>query len=191
MIPVFRRIVLTLVVAAAGLYACVAAVNLLKYFGVPAQPLPLGTIQWFDEVGVTVDRVDRVAQVGTGAEAIHARGEFYIVHARVIAPFGFRPDWHDSDVEVRTFAGTNGTMRDLRFAIDKPAQAALDRITHRPGPEHIIIGAEQHEDLVFDLPKNVEQPGILFLPANAPAGLVFSLIVPHFWQPHRFNIRYD
>lgn len=191
MTPNLQRILLTVILAAAVTYACVAAVNLLNYFGVPAQPLPLGTIQWFDEVGITVDRVDRVAELGKEADAVRAHGEFYIVHARIVAPFGFRPDWHDGDVEVRTFAGTNGTMRDVRFAIDKAAQAVLDRQTHRPGPDHIVIGAERHEDLVFDLPKNVEQPAIVFLPANAPEGLLFSLIVPHFWQPHRFNIRYD
>jgi len=186
-----RRLAMTVVAVIGVVWAAVAARNILVYYAVAVQPLPLGTIQWFDEVGVTVDRVDRVSQIGNGANALHAKGQFYIVHARVLAPFGFRPDWHDKDVEVLTFSGSGGTMHDVRFTIDKTAQALLDRQTGRPGADHLVLGAEQHEDLVFDLPRNVEQPAIVFLPANAPEGLLFSIIIPHFWQPHRFNIRYD
>jgi len=186
-----RRVAVALGVAIVMVYLAVAAINVLYYFGVPPQPLALGTVQWFDEVGVTVDRIERVSHIGAGTNVRNARGEFYIVHARILAPFGFRPDWHDGDVEVRTFAGSGGTMHDLRFTVDKAAQAVLDRKTGRPGPDHIVLGAQQREDLIFDLPRNVEQPAILFLPANAPAGLLLSLAVPHFWQPHRFNLRYD
>jgi hypothetical protein len=53
-----------------------------------------------------------------------------------------------------------------------------------------VLGAAQHEDLVFDLPRNVEQPAILFLPANDPLGLL-DLAFGRVWQPHRFNLRYD
>jgi hypothetical protein len=171
-------------------YTVAAAVTILFAFGRPAQPLPLGTVQWFYEVGATVDRVDRVSQIGTGAHALHAHGEFYIVHARLLASFGLRPVWHDGDVEVRTFAGSGGTMRDLRFTVDRQAQSFLDRQTGRPGSVHLVRGAEQREDLVFDLPRNIEQPALLFLPANDRAALL-DLFFGSFWQPHRFNLRYD
>lgn len=158
--------------------------------GRPPQPLPLGTVQWLGEAGATVDSVERVPQIGYGHEVRKARGIFYIVHARVIAPFGMRPTWHDSDVEVRTFSGSGGTMRGLRFSVDEQTQALLDRKTGRPGPEHLIRGAQQHEDLVFDLPRDVEQPALLFLPANDPMGMM-DIVFGHLWQPHRFNLRYD
>jgi hypothetical protein len=176
-------------VAAAVVFLAVFA-EITLAFGRPPQALPLGTIQWFYEVGATVDRVERTAQIGRGAQAIHADGEFYIVHARIIAPYGLRPAWSDREVEVRTFAGRGGTMHDVRFSVDERAQTLLDRETGRPGPEHLVRGAEQREVLVFDLPRNVEQPALLFLPANDPWGLL-SIVVGEFWQPHRFNIRYD
>jgi hypothetical protein len=121
---------------------------------------------------------------------VRARGEFYVVHARIVAPLGLRPDWRDDYGEVRTFAGRGGTMRGLRFSVNGPAQALLDKRTGRPGPVHLVRGAVQHEDLVFDLPRDVEQPGVVFLPSNDPiqlAGMLFG----RFWQPHRFNLRYD
>lgn len=179
-------------VAGAALAAvCLAgAVELLAVYGRPPQPLPLGTVQWMYEVGTTVDAVSRATHIGSGTRAIHARGVFYIVHARMIAPFGLRPTWNDRDVEVRTFAHTGATMPEQRFAVDEPAQAVLDRLTGRPGPIHLVRGAQQHEDLVFDLPRNVEQPALLFLPANNPARMLDVLFL-HFWSPHRFNLRYD
>jgi len=179
------------IAAVVVLVALVASFDVLQALGRPPQPLSLGTVQWFYEVGATVDRVERVSQIGAGRSKQRAKGEFYIVHARILAPFGLRPFWHDSDVEVRTFAGRGGTMPyGRRFTVDEQAQAVLDRQTHRPGPDHLVRGAEQHEDLVFDLPRNIEQPGLLFLPANDPFGLV-SIVVGHFWAPHRFNLRYD
>ncbi len=175
-------------VVAAWLFAMAAEVGL--YFWMPPQPLPLRTIQWLGEVGVSVDSVDRVERLGTGASTLRPNGEFYIVHARVVAPFGLRPTWDDREVEVQTFAGVGGSMHDLRFAVDERAQARLDRVTGRPGPHHRVLGALQHEDLIFDLPRNVEQPAILFAPANDPSGLL-AVAFGRFWQPHRFNIRYD
>lgn len=175
------------VVAVGALFAFTV---ILLTFGRPPQPLPLGTVQWFYEAGVTVDGVERVPRIAAGRQVAAARGEFYIVHARMLAPFGLRPHWNDRDVEVWTFSGSGGTMRDLRFLVDEQAQAILDAKTKRPGPDHVVLGASQHEDLIFDLPRNVEQPGIVFLPANDPWGLL-DLAFGDFWQPHRFNLRYD
>jgi len=86
--------------------------------------------------------------------------------------------------------GPGGALPDLKFQGDKPAQAILDRQTGRPGPNHVVLGASQHEDLVFDLPRDVEQPGLVFLAGNNPAGLL-DMLFGSFWQPHRFNLRYD
>ncbi|MFN2449852.1 MAG: hypothetical protein ABR508_08705 [Candidatus Baltobacteraceae bacterium] len=176
--------------AACALYALFVVLVVFLAFWRPPQPLPLGTVQWVQEAGATVDSVERVARITDGKRIAVARGQFYIVHARVLAPLGLRPHWSDDDVEVRTFSGSGGSMRGLRFGVDEAAQRILDRRTGRPGPHHVIIGASQHEDLVFDLPRNVEQPGILFLAANDPAQLL-ELIFGRVWQPHRFNLRYD
>jgi hypothetical protein len=168
------------------------AAALLLTFGRPPQPLPFGTVAWMGEAGVTVDGVDRRPSISFRNRRIVAAGEFYIVHARVLAPFGLRPVWHDADATVKTFAGSGGTpaMRHLTFGIDERAQALLDTRTGRPGPNHLIRGAEEHEDVVFDLPRDVEQPGFVVAPANDPAG-VLNWLFGRFWQPHRFNLRYD
>ena len=184
------RILMRTIAVLAGAYVVAALADAFFAFWRPAQPLPFGTVQWFDEVGATVDGVERVTQVGKGANARRPQGQFYIVHARIIAPFGFRPEWHDDDIEVQTFAGTGGTMHDLHFKVDERTQRLLDRQTGRPGPDHLVLGAQQHEDLVFDLPKNVEQPALVFLPANDRIALL-GLLFGDFWQPHRFNLRYD
>lgn len=143
----------------------------------PPQPLPLGTVQWLGEAVATVDSVDRAAQIGAGANAVRA-------------PFGMRPTWHDSDVRVDTYGHSGATLPAMHFEVDARAQAVMDRITHRPGPVHEVRGAQQHEDLVFDLPRDVEQPGLVFLPANDPSGML-DVLFGRFWQPHRFNLRYD
>jgi hypothetical protein len=183
---------LCLLVASTAVLTVLAAVSAdaILAFGRPAQPLPLGTIQWDGEVGVTVDAVERADRLVFERTTLHAHGVFYIVHARILAPFGFRPEWRDEYAVVQTFTGHGGTMHDLRFTVDERAQTLLDRETRRPGPVHLVRGAQQHEDLIFDLPRNVEQPGIVFLPANDPSRLVFVLF-GRFWQPHRFNLRYD
>lgn len=185
-----KRTILTAGAIVVFVYILAAAGNAFLAFWRVPQPLPLGTVQWLGEAGATVDSIDRADRIGTGSSARRARGVFYIVHARIIAPFGLRPEWHDDDVEVRTFSGSGGTMRGLRFTVDEPAQAVLDRQTGRPGREHLVRGAQQREDLVFDLPRNVEQPALVFLPANDPAAL-FEMLFGRFWQPHRFNLRYD
>lgn len=184
-----RWLLPVLLVVAVFALGCIA-IEVLLVFGVPPQPLAFGTVQWAGEAGVTVDGVDRVRSIRYGGHRVQAAGEFYVVHARVLAPFGLRPLWHDADVEVRTFSGSGGTMRDRHFGVDEAAQAILDQKTGRPGPTHLIRGALAHEDLVFDLPIDVEQPGLVVGPANDPVGAL-HLLFGRFWQPHRFNLRYD
>ncbi len=163
---------------------------LLLTFGRPPQPLPFGTVQWLGEAGVTVDGVERVSAIGRGPASIRAKGQFYIVHARIVAPYGLRPTWRDSGVEVRTFAYHGATQPPGTYRIDERAQRVLDAMDGRPGPVHEVRGASQREDLVFDLPVNVEQPGVVFLAANDPARIL-EWLFGRFWQPHRFNLRYD
>lgn len=184
------RLVLTLAAAILCVYAAAFAAEAALVFGRPPQPLALGTVQWFYEVGVTVDRVDRAAQIGSAGNAVRAKGQFYIVHARILAPFGLRPTWNDADVRVQTFAHAGATMPPMQYRVDERAQAVLDRESGRPGPVHLVRGAEQREDLVFDLPRGIEQPAFVFVPANDPVRML-DVVFFDFWQPHRFNLRYD
>lgn len=185
-----RNLLLWVVATVAAVWLLFAAGVAFLAYARPPQPLTLGTMQWLGEAGVTVDGVDRVAQLRSGQRIVSAKGVFYIVHARIIAPFGFRPTWRDADVEVRTFAHTGRTGPEGTFAVDAGAQSVEDSLTGRPGPEHEVLGASQREDLIFDLPRNIEQPGIVFKAANDPMGLL-NVLFWHAWQPRRFNLRYD
>lgn len=182
------------IVAGACVFVAAALVTLVLASGyaTPPQPLALGTVQWDYETGFTVDAVDRLNAIRDGNRTYRARGEFYLVHARVLCPFGERFHWSDGDVVVETFSGSGGTHRaQQRFSVDEAIQAIVDRHTHRPGSRHTILGASQREDLIFDLPKNVEQPAIVFLAANDSLDVLDDLRVGRLWHPHRFNIRYD
>ena len=185
------RFLLLSIAAVAGVWLLFAGYVALLAFGRPPQPLAFGTVQWLGEAGVTVDGVDRMASLRAGTSVVRARGVFYVVHARIVAPFGLRPHWSDRGVEVFTFGHTGRTGPEGEaFGVDEAAQKLEDRLTGRPGPEHEVLGASRREDLVFDLPRNVEQPGIVFKAANDPMGLL-EVFVWHVWQPHRFNLRYD
>jgi len=179
--------------ACALLGACALGVLFLSAFARPPQPLPLGSVEWAYETGFTVDGVDRASKLRLGPAVVRARGEFYVVHARVLCPFGERFHWNDSDIDVQTFSGSGGSLRgaEQTFSVDEPVQALLDKRTHRPGREHVVLGASQRETLVFDLPFDVEQPALVFLAPNDPWNLIDDALAGHVWQPHRFNLRYD
>lgn len=170
----------------------VTAAFVLEWAGAtlrPPQPRPLGDLQWAYETGFTVQRIDRMEALSVRGRTVRPRGQFYVVTVRVLAPFGERYHWDDHRVEVRTFSGSGGTMSERRFAVDPGAQALLDSSTGRRA-QHTVIGAEEHDRLVFDLPRDVEQPGLVFLDANDPWSLL-DLLFGRFWQPARFNLRYD
>ncbi len=175
-------------------FGCLAGSIVLAYaadIGLrPPQPLPWGQVVWQGETGFTVDGVKRVGSIGSRAGRVFARGVFYIVNARVVSPFGERYHWTDDCVGVETFSGSGGNMHGLRFTVDEDAQRLLDRSDGRPGPRHIVLGASQTERLVFDLPAGVEQPGLLFTDTLDPLNAL-DIFFGHFWEPHRFNLRYD
>lgn len=167
-----------------------AVVYAADIFWRPPQSLSFGQRQRRYETLFSVLGVQRVKSVEFGAQRLRANGTFYVVEAIVYCPFGERYHWNDDRVEVQTFSGSGGTMRDGRYTVDEAAQRLLDRADGRPGPSHEVRGASQHERLVFDLPDDVEQPGLVFLDANDPR----NALDPTFgriWEPHRFNLRYD
>lgn len=170
----------------AGLGAAFVAGAALLAFYRPPQPLALGAKQYQYETTYTVTAVERRKRLGR----LQARGEYYIVDVLIGAPFGYRPTWDDANAEVHTFAGTGRTQPPGRFTVDRTAQAYMDQLTGRPRSPHEIKGASMHERLVFDLPLDVEQPGLVFLDANDPVNFL-NILFGQIWEPHRYNLRYD
>lgn len=164
------------------LTAAAWAARIFMLFWFSPEPLEFGTIQraYEFETGFTVDRVRRVREIRTNGGTMRAHGEFYIVDARVLCPFGDRYVWNDARVHVETFSGLNGHMRGehRRYAVVEPA------------PPQLVLGKSLRRTLVFDLPVDVEQPAVVFDDANAPSNLP-ALFFGKPWQPARFNIRED
>lgn len=185
-----RAFLIGIVLAAALIVASAIGLELLNLTVRPPQPLAFGTLQWWDETGFTVDRVRRSRELTFGNRRIVAAGEFYVVDARVVCPFGERYHWDDARTHVEIFAGVGGSGRRGTFGVDEPVQRLMDATTGRRGPRHEVLGAEQRERLVFDLPRDIEQPAIVFADANDPVNAL-DLVFGTIWSPHRFNLRMD
>lgn len=144
----------------------------------PPQPLPLGTVQWSYETGFTVESVRRSKQAIIGGVFRHARGEFYIVDVEVLCPFGERYHFDDRSIRVELFGGSGGSWRRGSWQAENLVR------------QHEVLGASERDELIFDLPLDAEQPGLVFADANDPSH-VLDLLLGSTWQPHRFNLRYD
>lgn len=188
------RAVTIAVLAALLLTAAAWGLRIAMLFWFRPEPLEFGTIQraYAFETGFTVDRVYRTRSIQVGRRVVRARGEFYVVDARVLCPFGDRYVWNDDRVHVETFSGLNGRMRNrhFRFAVASDAQHVVDAQDGRPGSAHLVLGRSRRERLVFDLPLDIEQPALVFDDANDPSNLP-ALLFGQPWQPARFNIRED
>ena len=161
--------------------AAAAGVAILEVGGAffrPPQPLSLGTVQWNYETGFSVESVRRTRQAFVGGVLRRAHGEFYVVNVAVLCPFGERYRFDGRTIRVELFGGSGGSWR-------RGWWAPLN-----PGPPHEVLGASEHHALVFDLPRDAEQPGLVFSDANDPWHIL-DLLLGSTWQPHRFNLRYD
>lgn len=165
--------------------AAVVAAAFLYYglfiFGRPPMPVAFGTVLWGYECGFTVLDVQRAEQLGKA----HARGTYYVVTTRVICPFGERYHWDPARVIVTT----NGCR--TKYFLDAAAARALGPRGARATGPHRILGAEETQRLVFDLPQNVEQPSLLFADTFGFEAFAFRMLHGQLFTPHRFNIRYD
>lgn len=170
-----------------GLLAVGDAINLAWR---PPQPIPWGARMSTYETNFTVANVERRTALKIGGTAVRANGEFYLIDVIVECPFGLRYPWSDDDVIVHTFAGPVGTPVQT-FAIDRPVQALLDAADGRNPVPHQIPGASEHERLVYDLPRDVRQPGLLWRPMLEPGALIDALLGLRVVDPRRFNLRYD
>ena len=166
----------------------VALLDLMNATSRPPQPIPLGSTIWDYEHGFSVSAVHRTQTIRANGQILRARGEFYIVEARVVCPFGERYVWHDRNAYVEEMARPRYGNR---YAIDGPAQRLLDRQDGRPGPDHMVLGASQRERIVFDLPKDALQPGLMFADTMGFGPIADSVLALGIYSPHRFNLRYD
>ena len=157
-------------IAGAGLAACIGVCvlggcwYLMSFFGRPPQPVAFGTILWSYETGFTVSNVSRSDDAGGMTR--------YAVTARVFCPFGERYTWtprsaHVIDNDGRAYYAVSAT------------------------PEHKILGASDTEHLIFRLPRNIEQPALVFDHAMGFAMMFGDFERGIVSEPHRFNLRYD
>ena len=176
------RLVLLLLVAGA---AALGGLYVLSVTARPPMPLKLGRLVWDYECGFTVDRVERKGVVQRGLRIAHARGTFYVVHARVVCPFGERYRWDSS----RAYVVSEATPWPwTHYAVDAAAQAIVDT---RAGTAHDVLGARELETLVFDLPTGIPQPALIFTDTIGLGAFLDNARVGRLYVPHRFNLRYD
>ena len=169
---------MTFLAASLALYA-------LSVAGRPPMPRPFGTILWDYECGFTVNSVSRHKQLGSGPTAVRANGEFYVVNATVVCPFGERYRWSPGSAFVGFNRGRAMAHPDLR------AQNVLDGIARRSSSAHVVLGAREAQRLVFDLPEDAAQPALFFRDTLGWGAFFDNAEELRLYTPHRFNLRYD
>lgn len=168
--------------------AVVAMLDLLNATSRPPQPVPLGAKIWDYEHAFTVTAVRRTRVLRGSGTTLRAHGEFYVIEARVVCPFGERYVWDDSNAYVAEMARSRYAHR---YVIAVNAQRLLDREDGRPGPRHMVLGASQRERIVFDLPLDARQPALLFADTMGLGPIADSVLALSIYHPNRFNLRYD
>jgi len=171
-------------VLALGMMA-LAGLYVLSVTARPPMPLKFGRVVWDYECGFTVDRVERKSVAQRGLRVVHARGALYLVHARVLCPFGERYRWDPSRVYVVSEASP---WPATRYAVDPAAQAIVDA---RAAAAHRVPGASESETLAFDLPTDIQQPALIFTDTIGFATFFDNARVGRIYMPHRFNLRQD
>lgn len=136
---------------------------LVSIYGRPPSPLPLGKVIWDYETGFTVTGVTRTPSPD---------GQFYAVRIRVFCPYGERYQWssqsaHVIDNDGKSYYAIKGT------------------------PPHTILGASDTETLLFDLPKTIAQPALVFDDTQQFADIFDELRAGRIYERYRFNLRYD
>jgi hypothetical protein len=165
--------------------AALAGLYILSVTARPPMPLKFGRVAWDYECGFTVDRVERKNVVQHGLRVVRAHGALYLVHARVLCPFGERYRWDPSRAYVASEAAPWPTTR---YAVDPTAQAIVDA---RAGTPHSVPGASESETLAFDLPTDIPQPALIFTDTIGFATFFDNARVGRVYIPHRFNLRHD
>ena len=174
--PVLRGIAVVLSLS----IAFVAAASLIQ----PLEPHGLGERYCWDEFCFSVESVSRVKSLGYRHHRADARGEFYVVTARMEAPWWGRFPWSPDAVFVTDYNGTN-------YRYSNEGQAIVDLKNHKAPGCHEVPGAAEKETIVFDLPSGIEQPRLLIRDTLGFEGLLGAWRAKSFSARPGFNLRYD
>src|SRR5579872_2896370 len=174
--PVLRRAAVVLCVAIA-LFAAASQVQ-------PLEPYGLGERYCWDEFCFSVESVSRVKSLEYQHHRADARGEFYVLTARMETPWWGRFPWSPDAVYVTDYNGTN-------YRYSNEGQAIVDLKNHKAPGCHEVPGAAEKETIVFDLPSGIEQPRLQIRDTLGFEGLLGAWRAKSFSARPGFNLRYD
>jgi hypothetical protein len=150
----------------------------------PLQPYGINEPYCWDEFCFRTTAVKRVKSIGDGTGHVNAHGTFYIVDAKLDAPWWGRFWWSPDAVYVLTRDGQ-------RFEYSPQAQRAIDALTGRLSTCHEILGAAETETIVFDLPDDAVQPRLVVRDTEGFEGFVGAMRLGRWPLNPAFNLRYD
>ncbi len=150
----------------------------------PLQPYGLRDRYCWDEFCFSVQAVQRTKTLRAGHLSATAQGTFYVVTAKMEAPWWGRFDWGPDAVYVTDYDGT-----DYRYSVAGQRIADLQS-KHATGC-HQIPGATETETIVFDLPDAVVQPRLLVRDTLGFEGLLGGWRDSFYYVKPGFNLRYD
>lgn len=150
----------------------------------PLKPYDINQPYCWDEFCFRTTAVKRVKTIGEGAQQVTAHGIFYVVDAKMEAPWWGRFWWGPDAVYVLTRDGGH-------YAPSALGQHAMDAITGRSSACHEILGAAETETIVFDLPESAVQPRLLVRDTLGFEGFVGAMRIGRGRINPAFNLRYD
>lgn len=150
----------------------------------PLQPYGINEPYCWDEFCFRTTAVKRVKTIGEGAQRVTASGTFYIVEAKMEAPWWGRFWWSPDAVYAVT-------RDDQRYEHSAQGQRAIDALTGRSSACHEILGAAETETIVFDLPDDAVQPRLLVRDTLGFEGFIGGMRIGHGGVNPAFNLRYD
>src|SRR5215469_11709155 len=150
----------------------------------PLHPFAPGERYCWDEYCFRVDSVTRTRTLGPQSHPLVARGTFYVVNATLEAPWWGRLVWGPQSSFVVTRDGGE-------YSVSQAGQNALDAPGSTRSECHTVLGASEHETLVFDLPVDALQPRLLVRDTLGFEGLLGALRLGRLYVKPAFNLRYD
>lgn len=179
MIQHLQTLLRALAVAAVAGAAAIVGLALIE----PIQPHALNDPACWDEYCFSVTSVQRYKTLGTGASRAVASGTFYVVRARMEAPWWGRYEWGNGAVFVLDDVGNT-------YEYSRTGQRALGGIASARALCHEVLGAAETETLVFDLPTGVVQPRLMIRDITGLEGVMNGLRIGGY-DKAGFNLRYD
>ncbi|HEY6357992.1 MAG TPA: hypothetical protein VIX35_07085, partial [Vicinamibacterales bacterium] len=150
----------------------------------PLQPYGINQPYCWDEFCFRTTAVKRAKTIGKGVQQVAAHGTFYIVEAKMEAPWWGRFWWSPDAVYVLT-------RDDRRYEHSAQGQRVIDELAGRSSACHEILGAAETETIVFDLPDDAIQPRLLVRDTLGFEGFMGAMRIGHAHVNPAFNLRFD